>query len=55
MFALAADHLGRDPLAGGLFVFVNRRRDRMKLAASTHIVLRGMSMPARRNCPCSWR
>jgi transposase len=31
LFALAADHLGRDPLAGGLFVFVNRRRDRMKL------------------------
>jgi transposase len=31
LFALAVDHLGRDPLAGGLFVFVNRRRDRMKL------------------------
>lgn len=31
LFALAVEHLGRDPLAGGLFVFVNRRRDRMKL------------------------
>jgi transposase len=31
LFALAVNHLGRDPLAGGLFVFVNRRRDRMKL------------------------
>jgi transposase len=29
--ALATDYLGRDPLSGGLFVFVNRRRDRMKL------------------------
>jgi transposase len=31
LFALAVEHLGRDPLAGGLFVFLNRRRDRMKL------------------------
>jgi transposase len=31
LFALAVNHLGRDPLAGGLFVFLNRRRDRMKL------------------------
>lgn len=31
LFALAVEHLGRDPLSGGLFVFVNRRRDRMKL------------------------
>ena len=31
LWALALDHLGRDPLAGGLFVFINRRRDRMKL------------------------
>jgi transposase len=31
LLALAANHLGRDPLAGGLFVFLNRRRDRMKL------------------------
>ena len=31
LFALAVEHLGRDPFAGGLFVFVNRRRDRMKL------------------------
>jgi transposase len=31
LFALAVDHLGHDPLKGGLFVFVNRRRDRMKL------------------------
>jgi hypothetical protein len=31
LFALAVNHLGRDPLSGGLFVFFNRRRDRMKL------------------------
>ena len=31
LFALAVEHLGHDPLAGGLFVFLNRRRDRMKL------------------------
>jgi len=31
LWALAVDHLGRDPLRGGLFVFINRRRDRMKL------------------------
>ena len=31
LFALAVNHLGRDPLRGGLFVFLNRRRDRMKL------------------------
>ena len=31
LFALVVEHLGRDPLAGGLFVFLNRRRDRMKL------------------------
>ena len=31
LFALAVHHLGRDPLSGGLFVFFNRRRDRMKL------------------------
>ena len=31
LWALAAEHLGRDPLAGGLFVFINKRRDRMKL------------------------
>jgi transposase len=31
LFALAVNHLGRDPLTGGLFVFLNRRRDRMKL------------------------
>jgi transposase len=31
LLALAVEHLGRDPLSGGLFVFVNRRRDRMKL------------------------
>jgi transposase len=31
LFALAVEHLGRDPLSGGLFVFVNRRRDRMKM------------------------
>jgi transposase len=31
LWALAVDHLGRDPLGGGLFVFINKRRDRMKL------------------------
>lgn len=31
LFALAVEHLRRDPFSGGLFVFVNRRRDRMKL------------------------
>lgn len=31
LFALAVNHLGHDPLFGGLFVFLNRRRDRMKL------------------------
>jgi transposase len=31
LWGLAVEHLGRDPFAGGLFVFVNRRRDRMKL------------------------
>jgi transposase len=31
LWALAVDHLRRDPLRGGLFVFINRRRDRMKL------------------------
>lgn len=28
---MAEEHLPRDVLAGGLFVFVNRRRDRLKL------------------------
>ena len=31
LLALAVDHLGHDPRSGGLFVFLNRRRDRMKL------------------------
>ena len=31
LWALAVDYLGRDPLRGGLFVFINKRRDRMKL------------------------
>lgn len=31
LMALAVNHLGHDPLCGGLFVFLNRRRDRMKL------------------------
>lgn len=29
--ALAQEHLARDVLQGGLFVFLNRRRDRVKL------------------------
>ena len=31
LWALAVEHLGRDRLRGGLFVFINKRRDRMKL------------------------
>ena len=31
LWALTVEHLGRDPLRGGLFVFINKRRDRMKL------------------------
>jgi transposase len=31
LMALAETQLARDVLAGGLFVFVNRRRDRLKL------------------------
>jgi transposase len=31
LWALAVEHLGQDPLVGGLFVFINRRRDLMKL------------------------
>jgi len=28
---LARDHLGHDPLCGGLFLFMGRRRDRLKI------------------------
>jgi len=31
LWALAVEHLECDPLRGGLFVFINRRRDLMKL------------------------
>jgi transposase len=31
LWALAVEHLGQDPLRGGLFVFINKRRDLMKL------------------------
>lgn len=31
LWALAVEHLEQDPLAGGLFVFINKRRDLMKL------------------------
>lgn len=31
LLALAVEQLHLDPFSGGLFVFVNRRRDRMKL------------------------
>ena len=31
LWALAVEHLGQDPLGGGLFVFINKRRDLMKL------------------------
>jgi transposase len=29
--ALVRDHLGHDPLGGGLFLFLSRRRDRLKI------------------------
>jgi transposase len=32
LWALAVDYLGRDPFSGGLFVLINKRRDRLKLA-----------------------
>jgi transposase len=28
---MATEHIARDPLRGGLYVFINRRRDRAKL------------------------
>jgi len=31
LLALAREHIERDPLSGGLYVFLNRRRDRVKL------------------------
>jgi transposase len=31
LLRMAEEHLARDVLSGGLFVFVNRRRDRLKL------------------------
>lgn len=31
LLRMAEEHLARDVLAGGLFMFVNRRRDRVKL------------------------
>ena len=31
LWALAVEYLGYDPLRGGLFVFINKRRDLMKL------------------------
>ena len=33
LLALIQDHLQQVPFAGGLYVFVNRRRDRLKLLA----------------------
>jgi transposase len=33
LLALVKDHLHQDPFAGGLYAFVNRRRDRLKLLA----------------------
>ena len=33
LLALIQDHLQQDPFAGGLYAFVNRRRDRLKLLA----------------------
>jgi len=31
LLRMAEEHLRRDPLRGGLYVFINRRRDRAKL------------------------
>jgi hypothetical protein len=31
LLRMAEEHLARNVLAGGLYVFVNRRRDRLKL------------------------
>ena len=31
LLGLAREHMSRDPLKGGLYVFLNRRRDRVKL------------------------
>ena len=31
LMRMATDHIARDPLRGGLYVFVNKRRDRAKL------------------------
>jgi transposase len=31
LMRMAEEHLSRDVLSGGLYVFVNRRRDRLKL------------------------
>jgi transposase len=33
LLALIKDHLHQDPFAGGLYAFVNRRKDRLKLLA----------------------
>ena len=31
LIRMAEEHLGQDPLCGGLYVFINKRRDRVKL------------------------
>lgn len=31
LMRMAAEHIARDPMRGGLYVFVNKRRDRAKL------------------------
>jgi len=31
LIRMAEEHLGQDPICGGLFVFINKRRDRVKL------------------------
>ena len=48
--ALVREALGEDPVSGHLFVFANRRRDRLEILALRHLVWakRRSSLPAMR-------